>query len=460
MYDADNAQPKTVPYLLTVEEEETYYKRVRSLFAHDVLDVARETRLNRVLNRIDKNEVDVVLVTGNLLLSGGAAASELLDSMARGHNGPQLLLLATPVELETLLTDMKAGTYQYGKLPLDNFELKALVESALQQITFRADSLRSEDADSSPRSQTILGRSRRMREVYRQIQQAAETDIPILILGETGTGKDLAAQAIHENSPRRNGPYLPVHLGAFPQELVASELFGHEKGAFTGAHERRIGKFEQADQGTIFLDEIGTIDERIQISLLRLIEQKIFNRLGGRETLHSNVRVVAATNENLNELVITGSFREDLLYRLDVFRVTMPPLRERQSDIPVLVRSFLRRFNRSIGKQIKGVESDCMTLLQTYPWPGNVRELKNVIQRAVLICEGDTLVPANLPQRFTIEIQQAHKITFEIGTPLREVEREMIIRVLSVSKNRTQAAALLGISRRALYNKIERYGIT
>lgn len=306
----------------------------------------------------------------------------------------------------------------------------------------------------------LVGKSKPMQEVYRQIRQAAATDIPILLIGETGTGKDLAAQAIHEQSERQNGPYIAINLGALPSELVGSELFGHEKGAFTGAIGRRKGKFEEARNGTIFLDEIATIDAKVQVSLLRLIEQKRFHRLGGQTTIRTNARVIAASNQNLSELVEQGRFRKDLYYRLDVFRIVMPPLHERNGDIVPLIEAFLNRFNRSFKKHIMGVAPECIDLLESYDWPGNVRELKNVVQRAVLVCEGEVLLLDHLPSRFRKGKPIPSKVSFEIGTPLEAVEREMIVRALAAAQNnRRHAADLLGISRRALYNKLRKHNI-
>jgi DNA-binding NtrC family response regulator len=299
-----------------------------------------------------------------------------------------------------------------------------------------------------------------MQEVYRQIRQASVTDMPILLMGETGTGKDLAAHAIHEQSKRKEGPYVAVNLGALPPELVGSELFGHEKGAFTGAIDRREGKFEQAQNGTVFLDEIATIDEKVQISLLRLIEQRTFQRLGGNKTLRTNARLIAASNQNLPDLAEQGRFRKDLYYRLDVFRIVMPPLRDRGGDVVLLIDEFLKRFNRSFNKNIMGVAPECISLLESYSWPGNVRELKNVVQRAVLVCEGQVLLPEHLPSRFRPGEPVRPRVSFEIGTPLEEVEREMVVRALTAAKNnRKRAADLLGISRRALYNKLQKHNI-
>jgi two-component system NtrC family response regulator len=301
-----------------------------------------------------------------------------------------------------------------------------------------------------------------MQKVYEQIRQAASTDVPVLILGETGTGKELIARAVHLESDQRGGPYIPVNLGAIPTELVGSELFGHERGAFTGAVERNKGRFEQAEGGTLFLDEIGTIDEKMQVSLLRIIEQKEFCRLGSARAVPANVRLVAASNEDLSALARQGKFREDLYYRLDVFRISVPALRERRGDVALLIQTFLRRYGEAFGKRVAGISSECMAILESYGWPGNVRELKNVIQRAVLVCTGETLLPQDLPPRFLNgkNLTRETETVFEVGTTLDRVEREMIVRTLEAAgNNRTRAAELLGISRRALYNKLQKHNL-
>ncbi len=304
----------------------------------------------------------------------------------------------------------------------------------------------------------LVGKSLAMQHVYKQIKRAAKSDVVVMLLGETGTGKELAAEAIHKLSKRREGPFITVNLGAIPRDLVASELFGHEKGAFTGAAKARRGRFEQAQDGTIFLDEIDSIDERVKISLLRLMEQRSFNRLGGEAKISANARIIVASNRNLEEMMLQGKFREDLFYRLDVFRVGLPPLNRRHGDIPLLAKEFLRQFTKKYSKGKIQLSSEYLRQLEAYSWPGNVRELKNVIQRSVLVCEGSQLLPKHLPSKFTKENASRTIVKFEIGTPLEEVEREMVLQALRVAgNNRTEAARLLGISRRSIYNRLKKY---
>ena len=306
----------------------------------------------------------------------------------------------------------------------------------------------------------LLGSSYVMQGVYKQIIKAASTDVLVLLIGESGTGKDLAATAIHSFSSRRNGPYAPINLSALPTTLMASALFGHEKGAFTGAIADSKGAFEKGKNGTVFLDEIGSIDTQTQVSLLRMLENKKFRMLGGKREIENNARIIAATNSNLEKLIQENSFRRDLYYRLDVFRISMPPLRDKKGDIPTLVDHFLGEFNAKFNKNIKKVSSECHQLFLENDWPGNVRELKNVIQRAVVECEGSEITPANLPPRFRANRKSKSAIRFQVGTPLKKIEREMIVQTLgAVNNNRTEAAALLGLSRRGFYNKLNKYDI-
>ncbi len=316
------------------------------------------------------------------------------------------------------------------------------------------------DLSNIPKIGPFTGCSSKMRQIYNQIRKAASIDISILLQGETGTGKDLAAQTIHCLSDRSEGPFIPVNLGALPSEMVASELFGHEKGSFTGAIAQRKGKFEQAKNGTIFLDEIESIDENVQVSLLRLVEEKNFYRLGGKRRIATNARLTVASNENLEILVRQGAFREDLFYRLNVFPIYLPPLRKRKEDIPILVTEFVARQNRLLNKQITRIALESLRMLETYDWPGNVRELKNAIQRAVLLCDGEELRPEHFPARLQTEPSPLPVISVRVGTPLEEVERALILHTLEVvDNNRTEVAKLLGISRRALYNRLRKHQI-
>jgi two-component system NtrC family response regulator len=346
------------------------------------------------------------------------------------------------------------------KLPVSDEELRLLISTAHAERPVYAEQEVRRKGKKEIVFEEMYGQSQRMQELFRQIKQAAVTELPVLVTGETGTGKELAAGAIHRHSARSAGPFIPVNAAAIPSELVASELFGHEKGAFTGAAERSKGKFELAKDGTLFLDEIGSLDQKVQVSLLRIIEQKRFHRLGGQRTVSTNARLIAASNESLLDAVEQGRFREDLFYRLDVFQISMPPVRDRAEDIPLLIDEFVKRYNTEFSKNILGISPECVSVMQAYAWPGNVRELKNVVQRAVLVCNGEVILREHLPSRFQKPRPAYQKLAFEIGTTLDEMEREMIVRTLVAAKNnRKRAAEILGISRRALYNKLRKHGI-
>ena len=414
-----------------------------------------------MLGRFEAQTFDILVITGAAARAGEIDGIDLLEIISAKSPSTQILFLIYPREIRMAMSALKAGSYQYSKLPISDEELRLLVETAQQQQPQYGPSMLLTEMKRKIRFEKLLGRSLAMQDLYRQVWQAAATDIPVLLTGETGTGKDLAAQAIHQQSDRSSKSHVPVHLGALPPELVASELFGHEKGAFTGALDRYLGTFEQASGGTVFLDEISTMDEKVQVSLLRLIEQKRFRRIGGRRAIKSDVRIIAASNEDLNEAVRRGTFREDLLFRLDVFRITLPPLRDRHGDVPLLIEEFLKRYAREFKKNILGVSPEFIGVLESYDWPGNVRELKNVIQRAVLVCTGEVLTPEHLPPRFHSDRTARPRVAFDIGTPLDEIEREMIVQTLETThNNRKRTAELLGISRRALYYKLRRYAIS
>ena len=446
--------------VIVVSDHRKYASRIERLFETPSATVVWEPNLDRVLARSETNTFDVLLVTSVALKAGDLDGMEVLEIISAKSPITQVLFLAEPRDIEAAMSAIRAGSYQYAMLPIGDRELRLLIETAVHQRPELASNQLLRSEGSTSRDVGIVGRSPAMREVYRQLQQAAAADIPVLLVGETGTGKDLVAQAIHARSRRQKGPFIPVSLASLPVELMGSELFGHEKGAFTGAVDHRDGKSEQAAGGSVFLDEIGAVDEKTQVSLLRLIEQKKFHRLGGRRLISTDVRVIAATNDDLTALVSDGRFREDLFFRLDVFRIALPPLRVRQGDIPLLADAFLRRYSDSFGKKIAGVEPECISLLETYQWPGNVRELKNVVQRAVLVCEEIMVAVEHLPPRFRKTSRRRSSVTIEIGTPLQEVEREMITQVLEVTENnRTRAAQVLGISRRSLYYKLRKHGI-
>jgi DNA-binding NtrC family response regulator len=303
----------------------------------------------------------------------------------------------------------------------------------------------------------IIGKSPKMRKMMDQIKQVADTRASVLITGESGVGKELVADAIHELSSRSDGPYVKVHCAALSESLLESELFGHEKGAFTGAVSQKKGRFELADKGTIFLDEIGEINASVQIKILRVLQERAFERVGGEQTLHVDTRIISATNKDLKKEIEAGEFREDLFYRLNVVNIDVPPLRERKEDILLLMTSFLREFNEENGKQIEGFTQKAQSVLYRYTWPGNIRELRNCIESAVVMTRDNLIDVDDLPQNVTSGITDDH-ISIPIGVSMNEAEKEIIKATLTYCKgNKSKASELLGIGRKTLHRKVQEY---
>ena len=365
--------------------------------------------------------------------------------------------------IETAVAAMKDGAYDYLTKPLDVPRLRILIEKALEKgEALREVVLLRRRLQEVWGSGKLVGKSRPMQEVYRLIDLAAPTSAPVLITGESGTGKELVARSLHELSPVAKGPFVAVNCSAIPESLLESEIFGHERGAFTGALERRAGCFELANGGTLFLDEIAEMGGAIQAKFLRILQDGTVRRLGGRSEIRVEVRVLAATNKDPLKAIKDGSFREDLYYRLNVLQIPLPPLRERREDIPLLVQSFFEEFNAKYEKQIRAVDDATQQVLMSHPWPGNIRELRNTIERAVILCEGDVIAPRHLPPGFTAATAPTpsdSSVSFPIGTTVEEAEKQLILRTLaSVGQNKARAAAILGVSIKTLHNKLHRYG--
>jgi DNA-binding NtrC family response regulator len=313
--------------------------------------------------------------------------------------------------------------------------------------------------ETTERFGNILGTCDAMREVYEQIKRVCTLEIPVLITGESGTGKDMVAQSIHVNSPRNTGPFMPVNMGAISPELIESELFGHEKGAFTSANKTQLGKFELGRDGTLFLDEITSMEPKVQVSLLRVLESHQFQRVGGSNFITTNTRIVSATNENIHKAVEKGVFREDLFYRLSVFPIHMPPLRERKGDILLLADNFLQRYSEEFNKKAKSFTSKAKDRLLKYSWPGNVRELENAIIKALIMTNDEEITEKYLPKRRNGK-KHSLSFTIEVGASIEETEKKLIQTTLEhTGENKTKTAKMLEISRKALYNKMHYYDL-
>jgi DNA-binding NtrC family response regulator len=369
------------------------------------------------------------------------------------------ILLTAQGTVESAVEAIKDGAYDYLSKPVDPQRLKILLQKAVErQETLREVRQLRRQLREQGSFGRIVGSSPGIRSVYRVIEQAAPTAASVLIWGESGTGKELIAQTIHELSPRATFPFVAMNCAAIPETLLESEIFGHEKGAFTGAHDRRTGVFELAHRGTLFLDEIAEMQPATQVKLLRVLQERTFRRLGGRQEQSVDVRVIAATNVDPAEAVRKTKLREDLYYRLNVFAVELPPLRARRDDIPLLVQTFLNEFNTRNGKSVRGVDQEAMYILERYPWPGNIRELRNVIERATILAEGEFIEPRHLPPTLVARGEETlPTVTLAPGTTVDEAERRLILLTLEHTRNnKTRAAEILGISLKTLHNKLNR----
>ncbi|HYT73353.1 MAG TPA: sigma-54 dependent transcriptional regulator [Vicinamibacterales bacterium] len=384
---------------------------------------------------------------------------ELLHILKDQLSDLTLILLTAQGTVESAVEAIKEGAYDYLSKPVDPSRLRILLSKAVErQETLReVKQLRRQLRDQGSFGR-MVGNSPGARSVYRVIEQAAPTSASVLIWGESGTGKELAAQTIHELSPRSSFPFVAINCAAIPETLLESEIFGHEKGAFTGAHDRRTGVFELAHRGTLFLDEIAEMQPATQVKLLRVLQERSFRRLGGRQEQSVDVRVIAATNLNPSEAVKSGKLREDLYYRLNVFQIELPPLRDRREDVPLLIQRFLNEFNGTNNKSVKAVDQESMQILEQYPWPGNIRELRNVIERATILSDGDFIETRHLPPLLVTKGEETlPTMTLTPGTTVDEAERRLILLTLDHTRNnKTRAAEILGISLKTLHNKLNR----
>ncbi len=403
---------------------------------------------------------DLVLLDQQMPILTGTQALEEITTI----NPNQTVIFITAFGSISLAVDaVKKGAYDFIEKPFDNDNLVLTVNRAIEHCRLKNEITVLKKQLST--SHTIVGKSPVLKQLLAQINRVAETDATVLIHGESGTGKELIAKTLHANSLRSEMPFVAVNCGAIPLSLMESELFGHEKGAFTDAKESRAGIFEQANGGTLFLDEIGELPMDAQVKLLRILEDRKVSRIGGKKTIPIDIRIVSATNRNLEEEVSKGNFRLDLLYRLNVFVAYIPPLRERKEDIPLLVDFFINKYNQSLHMKIQAITQEAMEQIQGYNWPGNIRDLENAIQSAMILAPGDTIRPEHLPIRVKgypqISSVTAHEPDDSgIREMSAQVERELILEALKkYNFNRTLTATALGISRKTLFNKMKRHGL-
>ncbi|NOT24363.1 MAG: sigma-54-dependent Fis family transcriptional regulator [Nitrospiraceae bacterium] len=373
----------------------------------------------------------------------------------------EVVVMTAYGSIDTAVEAMRCGAYDYLTKPIDRERFPIVVGKALERHALTTENKQLRDRlETRLRFDQMVGESEPMQRVYSLVAMVADSDVTVLLTGESGTGKELISRAIHHKSPRADGPFITMNCGALPDNLFESELFGYEKGAFTGAMSTKMGRFELADCGTLLLDEVGELSLKSQVDFLRVLETKEFRRLGGTKLLKVNTRIIAATNRNLEEAVKQGDFREDLYYRLNVVPIRLPPLRDRADDIPLLVNRFLTECSAQHHREPKDVSREAMRLLRLYAWPGNIRQLRNLMERLVVTVKDSTVQPEHLPEEIQTCKEDARTMVVTLGTSLDQVEREVIQRTLTeITNHRERAAKLLGISLRALQYKIKEYGI-
>lgn len=399
---------------------------------------------------------DVILTDLIMPTMGGM---NLLQSLKEAQPDCVVVIVTGQGSIDTAVEAIRCGAYDYIEKPLEPPRLRLLLQRALEKkrTEHEVESLRQVVRRLGPGGK-FVGQSEAMRRVLELVQKVAPSKASVIVTGQSGTGKEMVARAIHQLSPRRDKPFVAINCSAIPPSLMESEIFGAEKGAFTGADQRRLGQFELADEGTLFLDEIGELPHELQAKFLRVLEEERLRRLGGKGEVEVDVRVLCATNLDLKEEVRAGRFREDLFFRLNVFQIHLPPLRERAEDVPLLAAHFVAKFDRESGRRIQGIESRAMELLKAYSWPGNIRELRNALERAVILTDGAQIGPDHLPPEIAGAAVAAEAIRLPLGRPMAEMERAYILGTLAKNGgNRTRTAALLGISEKTLYNRLKEY---
>jgi DNA-binding NtrC family response regulator len=444
--------------VLVVDDETNIREAMSAILRAEGYDVSAAASVEEAMSLIGTDCFQVVVSD---LRMDGQSGLDLLQWLRKNCPETEMILLTAYGSVEGAVEAMKLGAYDYLCKPVDRQRLSLLIEKALekQRLSTENRNLR-QRLSLKEEFSNIIGSSARMRQVFKVISEVAPTNATVLITGESGTGKELAARAIHSRSNRRDGPFITLNCGALPDTLLESELFGYERGAFTGAAGMKMGRIEMAGGGTLFLDEVGDMTPKTQVDLLRVLQDRELRRLGGTKVIQVDVRFIAATNKDLAVEIAEKHFREDLYYRLNVVPIAMPALRDRKEDTAVLIQASLEEFCRLHRKEPKKVADRTMELLLQYTWPGNVRELRNVIERMVLLSHSDTLEPHDLPDTIQRDRTSRPEITIPLDQPLEQIEKTVISNIFSrVTRNRRLAAETLGISLRALHYKIRRFEI-
>ncbi|MBN1351880.1 sigma-54-dependent Fis family transcriptional regulator [candidate division KSB1 bacterium] len=462
--------------LMIVDDEESVRYSFKKIWRKPDYEIIEASSSAEALATLEETIPDLIILDIQMPVMSGL---ELLQRIKSKLPKIPVLVITAYSSSERVIAAMKYGAYEYIEKPFDIPQMKALVEEALEagELMRKEVLLEPQAREEAQISDQLIGNSAAIKEVCKMIGRVAPSDVSVLLVGESGTGKELVARAIYQNSARSDKLFLAVNCAAIPETLLESELFGYERGAFTGANKRKIGKFEQADGGTIFLDEIGDMSLATQAKLLRVLQEGTFERLGGEITIHCTVRLIAATNQNLEQLIRGKKFREDLYYRIKVITITLPPLRMRRDDLPELVDYFMAKHLKQLNREHVRVSPAAMNLMKAYDWPGNIRELENVLKRSILLSKGSLIHSENvapelhapnkiapemqnkrLAELIPVDLERHHGTLYE--TVMSEVERELIIAALkSVKGNQVRAAQLLGISRVMLHDRIQKYSI-
>ena len=450
--------------ILVADDDRTNGRLLAEVLAGEGFQTATAWDGEQALGMLEKELFDIVLTDLKMPKVNGI---EVLEYLTRTNPTAIGIVITGYGTIKSAIEAMRAGAYDYITKPIHLDEVRLTIKRALEHHSLIKENITlKQQLKGKYKFENIIGDSEAMQEVFSLVEKVADSDITVLIYGESGTGKELIARAIHYNGPRSDGPWIPVNCGAIPEGLLESELFGYEKGAFTGATKTRLGRFELAHRGTIFLDEVSDMSPALQVKLLRVLQDQSFDRVGGVKTIKVDVRIVAATNRELEEEVAKGRFREDLFYRLNVIPVFLPLLRERKSDIPLLIRHFLSRQNSNKERNIIGITPEAMELLMNYSWPGNIRELENLINRLLVLYSGHMVTAKDLPEKFVNGKDTCPTITHAFSpngiclkSAVNEFEKQLILKALEKTKGvKKRAANLLGLNRTTLVQKIKKLG--
>lgn len=448
--------------ILAVDDERGMRDLLRKVLSKEGYEVITAEDGEEGLNLIKENSFDIVIADLDMPIMNGI---EMIKRAKDFDPNITIIIITAYASIESAVEALKLGAYDYLIKPFEIDELKIIVKKAFERINLVTENTYlKQEIEEKFYFPGVVGKSESMKKVIELIDAVSKTDSLVLIEGESGTGKELVAKAIHQNSHRKNNPFIVLNCGALSEGVLESELFGHEKGSFSGAFTQRKGRFELANSGTLFIDEVGELSLSAQTRLLRVLQEKEFERVGGTHPIKVDVRIIAATNKNLEKEVKENRFREDLFYRLNVFKINVPPLRDRKEDIIELSNFFISKFSKEMNKKITGLSPEAIKILKNYSWPGNIRELQNVIERAVVLCKDDIITPRELPDNLSKEVEMRDQIEIKSGETLdsamERIEKSIILKALKkCGFSQTRTAEYLGVKRTTLRYKLEKYGL-